>query len=80
VQIKKANKARKAALLKNPEYQLFEERKQFRRQAASKQRERSENANKVRQAAPPNNPDCPPCDERRRPGNEGIMQEMERDS
>jgi len=82
-QIEKANKARKAALLRNPQYRLFEQRQQFRRQAALKQREQFDNANKVRPTAPPappSNADCRPCDERQRPESEGLVREMERDS
>ena len=76
-QIEKANKAREAALLENPEYRLYDERQQLRRQAAS---QKNEDANSVRQAAPPTEPDYRPCDERQRLEREAVEREMERDS
>jgi protein subunit release factor B len=82
-QIEKANKARKAALLKDPEFRVYDERQQFRRQAASKQNEQNEqieDANKARKAAPSNDPDFRPCDERQRLEREAVAREMEHDS
>ena len=79
-QIEKANEARKAALLKDPEFRLYDERQQLRRQAASKQKEQIEDAtNKARKAALSNDPDFRPCDERQRLEREAAG-EMEQDS
>ena len=79
-QIEKANKARKAALLKDPEFRVYDERQQFRREAASKQNEQIEDANKARKAAPSNDSDFRPCNERQRVEREGVAREMEQDS
>jgi protein subunit release factor B len=79
-QIEKANKAREAALLKNPEHRLYEERQQLRRQAASEKKAQIKDTNKSRQAAPPNDPNYRPCDERQRLDRESVAREMERES
>jgi hypothetical protein len=78
-QIEEANKAREAALAENPEYRLYEERLQFRLQAALQKKSQIEDANKARKAAPPNDPNYRPCVERHRLESEAA-QEMERDS
>jgi hypothetical protein len=78
-QIQKADKARRAALLKNPDYRLSEERQQLVLQAASEQKQ-IEYANKTRQAAQPNDPARRPCDERQRLKNDAVGPEMERGS
>jgi len=78
-QIAQANKARKAALLKDPEFRAYDERQQLRRQAASKQNEQIGEANKARKAAPSNAQDSRPCDERQRQ-REAVAGEMEQDS
>jgi len=66
-QIEKANEARKAALLKDPEFRAYDERQQLQRQAASKQNEQIKDANKA------------PCDERQRQ-RKAVEGEMEQDS
>jgi hypothetical protein len=78
-QLEKADKARKAALLKNPEFRVYEERRQLRRdQAVSKLKERIKAANDALQAAPPNDQDSRPCDERQR--QREAVAEMEQES
>jgi hypothetical protein len=79
-QIAKANQARKAALLKNPEYRLYDERQQLLRQAASQREIRTDAANKAPQDSPANDPDHRSCDERQRLKREGVAREKERDS
>jgi hypothetical protein len=80
-QVQKANKARKAALLKNPDYRLHDERQQLLRQAAFQQKIETERADA---AAPDvsdaNDPDHRPCDEGPRVKREGGARKKERDS
>jgi len=78
-QIDKANKAREAALLKDPEFRAFDERQQLRRQAALNQKAQIEEANKARMSTPPNDPRSRPCDERKRQ-RETVATDMEQDS
>jgi hypothetical protein len=78
-QIDKANKAREAALLKDPEFRAYDERQQLRRQVALRQSEQTKDANKARKAAPSSAPDIRPCDERHRQG-EAVAGKMEQDS
>lgn len=79
-QTAKANQARKAALLKDPEYRLYDERQQLLRQAASQREVRTEAANKAPQDSPGNYPDNRPCDERQRLKRQGVAREEERES
>jgi hypothetical protein len=79
-QIEKANKARKAALLKDPEFRVYNERQQLRRQAASKQNAQIEDANDARKATPSNGAESRPCDERQPLEREAVPQKMEHDS
>jgi hypothetical protein len=78
-QIEKANKARAAALLKNPEYRLYDERQQLRRQSSLE----AVAADGRRQDAPPASsakPGYRPCDESPRAPREGAAREKERES
>jgi hypothetical protein len=80
-QIEKAGKARDAALLKDPEYRVHDERQQFQRQGASQQKEQIKGAHKGRQTAQSSDQDCRPCDDGlQRLEREADMPTMERRS
>ena len=77
-QIEEANKAREAALAKNAEYRLYEERHQSRIQAAL--RKKIEDTNKERKTTSPNYPEHRLCDEHQRVKPEAVAREEECDS
>jgi len=79
-QIAKANQARTAALLENPEYRIYDERQRLLRQAAFQQQIRTDTGNTASPESPPDDTDRRPCDERGRVKREGVAREMERDS
>jgi len=79
-QIEKANKARQAALLKNPEYRLYDERQQLLRQRALTRNVQTEQVNRAPQGPPPNDLAHRPCDESQRLEREPSAREKERDS
>jgi hypothetical protein len=65
-QIEKANKARKDALLKDPEFRAYDERQQLWLQTTSKQSERIMDGSQMKTTARSNDSDCRPCDKRQR--------------
>ena len=79
-QIDKANRARKVALQKDPEYRRYEEHQQLLRQAAIQRKAQGEKATEARSAPRPSGSEVRPCDEHRRLEREGIPGDVERES
>lgn len=79
-QIEKANKARKVALVKDPEFRIYDERQQLQRQAALSQKEDIKDPQKTRQAGQPNDADCDPCHDRKHLEREADPRKSERRS